>query len=67
MIESLKDKSGSKEVLVIELHPGAAVGGPRTKGFVDEIKKHSDYKIAHRLTGTTRCREVTGDAEYVVG
>jgi ribose transport system substrate-binding protein len=44
MIEHLKDKSGSKEVLVIELHPGAAVGGPRTKGFVDEIKKHSDYK-----------------------
>ena len=51
MIEHLKDKSGSKEVLVIELHPGAAVGGPRTKGFVDEIKKHADYKIVASLNG----------------
>ncbi len=51
MIEHLKNKSGSKEVLVIELHPGAAVGGPRTKGFVDEIKKHSDYKIVASLNG----------------
>src|ERR1700724_1392593 len=51
MVEHLKDKSGTKEVLVIELHPGAAVGGPRTKGFVDEIKKHSDYKIVASLNG----------------
>ncbi|MBV9107107.1 MAG: substrate-binding domain-containing protein [Verrucomicrobia bacterium] len=51
MIEHLKDKSGTKEVLVIELHPGAAVGGPRTKGFVDEIKQHSDYKIVASLNG----------------
>ena len=51
MIEHLKDKSGTKEVLVIELHPGAAVGVPRTKGFVDEIKKHDDYKIVASLNG----------------
>jgi ribose transport system substrate-binding protein len=51
MIEHLKDKPGTKEVLVIELHPGAAVGGPRTKGFVDEIKKHADYKIVASLNG----------------
>jgi ribose transport system substrate-binding protein len=57
MIEHLKDKSGSKEVLVIELHPGAAVGGPRTKGFVDEIKKHSDYKIVASLNGNDTVQE----------
>jgi ribose transport system substrate-binding protein len=51
MIEHLKDKPGTKEVLVIELHPGVAVGVPRTKGFVDEIKKHSDYKIVASLNG----------------
>jgi ribose transport system substrate-binding protein len=49
--QHLKDKSGAKEVLVIEVHPGAAVGGPRTKGFLDEIKKHSDYKIVASLNG----------------
>jgi ribose transport system substrate-binding protein len=51
MVDHLKDKSGTKEVLVIEVHPGAAVGVPRTKGFVDEIKKHSDYKIVASLNG----------------
>ncbi len=51
MIEHLKDKSGMKEVLVIELHPGVAVGVPRTKGFVDEIKQHADYKIVASLNG----------------
>ena len=49
--EHLKDKPGTKEVLVIEVHPGAAVGVPRTKGFVDEIKKHDDYKIVASLNG----------------
>jgi ribose transport system substrate-binding protein len=51
MIDHLKDKPGTKEVLVIELTPGVAVGVPRTKGFVDEIKKHSDYKIVASLNG----------------
>src|ERR1700736_2567450 len=51
MIDYLKDKPGTKEVLVIELTPGVAVGVPRTKGFVDEIKKHSDYKIVAALNG----------------
>jgi ribose transport system substrate-binding protein len=51
MIEHLKDKPGTKEVLVIELHPGAAVGVPRTKGFIDEIKKHPDFKIVASLNG----------------
>jgi ribose transport system substrate-binding protein len=51
MVEHLKDKPGTKELLVIELHPGAAVGVPRTKGFVDEIKKHDDFKIVASLNG----------------
>ena len=51
MIEHLKDKSGTKEVLVIEVHPGAAVRGPRKNGFANEIKKHSDYKIVASLNG----------------
>jgi ribose transport system substrate-binding protein len=51
MVEHLKDKAGTKEILVIELHPGAAVGVPRTKGFVDEIKKHADFKIVASLNG----------------
>lgn len=51
MIEHLKDKSGTKEILVIEVHPGAAVRGPRTKAFADEIKNHSDYKIVASLNG----------------
>ncbi len=51
MVDHLKDKSGTKEILVIELHPGAAVGVPRTKGFVDEIKTHSDCKIVASLNG----------------
>src|SRR5436309_604311 len=36
---------------VFDLHPGAAVGVPRTKGFVDEIKKHADFKIVASLNG----------------
>lgn len=58
LIEHLKDKPGRKEVLVIEVHPGAAVGVPRTKGFMDEIKKHDDYKIVASLNGNDTVQEV---------
>ena len=51
MAEHLKDKPGTKEVLVITLHPGVAVGIPRLKGFVDELKKHPDFKIVGELNG----------------
>lgn len=51
MVEKLKDKPGTKEVLVIELHPGSAVGNVRVKGFVDEIAKHPDFKIVASLNG----------------
>ena len=45
MAEQLKDKPGTKEVLVITLHPGSAVGELRTAGFVDELKTHSDFRL----------------------
>jgi ribose transport system substrate-binding protein len=51
MIEQVKDKSGTKEILLIEVHPGAAVREPRIRGFADEIKKHSDFKIVASLNG----------------
>jgi ribose transport system substrate-binding protein len=49
--ERLKDKPGTKEVLVIQLHPGSAVGDLRVKGFVDEVKKHPDFKVVATLNG----------------
>ena len=51
MVKSLQSKPGAKEVLVIELHPGSAVGNVRVKGFVDEINKSSDFKIVASLNG----------------
>jgi ribose transport system substrate-binding protein len=51
MVNHLKNKPGTKEILVIELHPGSAVGGLRTKGFVDELKKHPDFKVVASLNG----------------
>ncbi len=51
MVEKLKDKPGTKEVLVIELHPGSAVGEVRVKGFVDEIAKYPDFQIVASLNG----------------
>jgi ribose transport system substrate-binding protein len=51
MLEHFKDKPGTKEILLIELHPGVAVGVPRAKGFTDELKQHSDFKIVASLNG----------------
>ncbi len=51
MVERLKDRPGTKEVLVIELHPGSAVGDLRVKGFVDELNKNPDFKIVASLNG----------------
>jgi ribose transport system substrate-binding protein len=51
MIKSLQGKPGTKEVLVVELHPGSAVGNVRVKGFVDEINKSSDFKVVASLNG----------------
>ena len=51
MVKSLQGKPGAKEVLVIELHPGSAVGNVRVKGFVDEISKSSDFKVVASLNG----------------
>jgi ribose transport system substrate-binding protein len=51
MVKSLQSKPGTKEVLVIELHPGSAVGNVRVKGFVEEIKKSADFKVVASLNG----------------
>lgn len=51
MTQHLKDKSGTKKVLIIEVHPGAATGVLRKKGFLDELQKHPDYKIVASLNG----------------
>lgn len=51
MVEKLKDKPGTKEVLVITLHPGSAVGEVRAAGFVDEMKQHADFQIVAELNG----------------
>lgn len=51
MVEKLKDISGTKEILVIELHPGSAVGEARAKGFTDEMANHSDFEVVANLNG----------------
>ncbi|NEY19995.1 sugar ABC transporter substrate-binding protein [Bacillus ginsengihumi] len=49
--KKLGAKSGTKEIGVIELHPGSAVGEDRVNGFVDKIKKYSGFKIVGQLNG----------------
>jgi len=49
MVSKLGNKSGTKEIAILLLHPGAAVGIPRSKGFLDEIAKHSGYKVVAQL------------------
>jgi ribose transport system substrate-binding protein len=51
MIDHLKSKPGTKEVLVISLHPGSAVGDVRVKGFVDTIQQSPDFKVVGTLNG----------------
>jgi len=51
MAKHLQSKPGTKEILVIQLHPGSAVGDLRVKGFVDELKKYPDFKVVASLNG----------------
>jgi ribose transport system substrate-binding protein len=51
MVKALENKPGTKEVLVIELHPGSAVGDVRVKGFVEEINKAAGFKVVASLNG----------------
>jgi len=51
MADQLKDISGTKEVLVILLHPGSAVGEVRAAGFIDEMANHPDFEIVGQLDG----------------
>jgi|HigsolmetaAR205D_1030408.scaffolds.fasta_scaffold01008_7 ribose transport system substrate-binding protein len=47
----LGDKPGTKEVGVIELHPGSVVGEDRVRGFVNRLKKYDGFKIVSQLNG----------------
>jgi ribose transport system substrate-binding protein len=51
MVQQLKDKPGTKKIGVVELDPGITVGKQRVQGFVDELKKHSDFKVVASLNG----------------
>jgi len=51
MVEQIGSKPETKEVLLITLHPGSAVGEIRAAGFRDEMKNHPDFKIVAELNG----------------
>jgi len=51
VVEQLGDVEGTKEVLMILLHPGSAVGEVRAAGFRDELAKYEDFEIVAELNG----------------
>lgn len=51
VVEQLSDVEGPKEVLMILLHPGSAVGEVRAAGFRDELAQHEDFEIVAELNG----------------
>ncbi|HKZ90912.1 MAG TPA: substrate-binding domain-containing protein [Candidatus Limnocylindrales bacterium] len=64
MVEQLADLEGPKEVLMILLHPGSAVGEVRAAGFRDEMAKNEDFIIVGELNGNDTVEggfEVTRD------
>lgn len=64
MAEQLADVEGPKEVLMILLHPGSAVGEVRAAGFRDEMANHEDFTIVAELDGNDTVEggfEVTRD------
>ena len=64
MVDQLGDVEGTKEVLVIELHQGSAVGEVRAAGFVDEMANHEGFEIVASLDGNDTVEggfEVTRD------
>lgn len=64
MVEQLGDVEGTKEILVILLHAGSAVGEVRAAGFVDEMANHEGFEIVAQLDGNDTVEggfEVTRD------
>jgi ribose transport system substrate-binding protein len=64
MVEQLSDVEGTKDILVILLHPGSAVGEVRAAGFRDEMANHEDFNIVAELDGNDTVEggfEVTRD------
>ncbi|MCC7206660.1 MAG: substrate-binding domain-containing protein, partial [Anaerolineae bacterium] len=51
MVEQLQDLPAPREVLMILLHPGSAVGEVRAAGFRDEMAKHEGFTIVAELNG----------------
>lgn len=51
MVQKMKHKPGRKQVAIVLLHPGAAVGIPRSKGFLDEIAKYPDFEVVAQVSG----------------
>jgi ribose transport system substrate-binding protein len=51
MAEQLGDRPAPREVLMILLHPGSAVGEVRAAGFRDEMAKHEGFEIVAELNG----------------
>lgn len=51
MAEKLSGVEGPKEVLMVLLHAGSAVGEVRAAGFRDEIAKHEDITLVAELDG----------------
>ena len=51
MVEQLQDKPEPREVLMILLHPGSAVGEVRAAGFRDELAKHEGFTLVAELNG----------------
>lgn len=51
IIDQLKDKPGTHEIGIIELHPGSVVGADRDKGFNDEIATNPNFKVVASANG----------------
>ncbi len=51
MVELLQDKPAPREVLMILLHPGSAVGEVRAAGFRDELALHEGFVLVAELNG----------------
>jgi ribose transport system substrate-binding protein len=51
MVDQMAAVEGQKEVLMILLHAGSAVGEVRAAGFRDEMAKHEDFTLVAELDG----------------
>jgi ribose transport system substrate-binding protein len=57
MVQVLGSREGTKQVAMITLHPGSAVGEVRAAGWRDEITKHQGFEIVGELNGNDTVQE----------